>query len=1074
MKTYSRRSKEIDEKEKKKLSHKFKNNIGTHFSSPVDADNEQIEVAADGEDEMLGGRLKLLLWNAGGLNNKFDRLIGCLKKSEAHFAVVTETWWRPDGAIPRECLLNALCPSEGLRKLSGQNGISLVVNPDLAASLVVKPMTSLAKDTMNGCFLAFLLAGVQFVVIYNAPSLSLSLDELLNSATSTARIDFSKPLILLGDFNARLQAWNDSVDNEEGSILDAWTATKGMSRCCSGPAVTFDNGRGRSLIDHVFCNFVDASVLNLGKPMPLADHSALLVELPFVRLQPRPVDRSYTRIRLEKLYDLDIRNSYRSFTDVRIPSLKSALESLKAERSLECLDKVDKVFCEYFKSIGREALGTKVAGKRALCYKPLESPLLNALYLEQEFAPSLENERAIVKELCRLRKVRFEEFSASLDRKPARDVLKIVAQINSNRKSRHFALQENPAAFKDYAAHFQAMNTNCLPEVPIPELVLTREDERCRALANDIFNVGTILNVLQSVPWNKASGASGLSYDLLKAASVNAITLVAEWFGLCFEIGLVPSSWTRSLVVPVPKKGDLNLIKNYRPISLTESFRKLFEHCINKHIIRSFPANHFSQGGFRSHHCVMDMVVALHQALSRKRGMHVAFLDIKAAYDSVDRRILWHRCKERGLSDELIWILKRLFDHNSAQLVIGGKRSEPFPILAGVLQGSVLSPALYAIFIDDLAKTLNRSCRVTIGHCSYNSTLYADDIAVFAETKEALQFLLQVCSKHAKANRYQFSVGKCAVIGDASFAYKLDGLEIPQVSQFTYLGVETNRNGIMAQEFLERRCKSAVDAGLRLISLGMNVGGFPLKSCSTLYKVFIRSKLEAGVGLLPDSKLVARKLEAAQRTVLARIFFCSPSSSGTILRSLLNCPSMAFRFKFLRSRFYHRVLCLPETHILRRLQPANHFYIDKLAKNSFSAQDVKASNRGKLVLAEMEDVHRLTAEVTDGCLVLDAKEGLPWFVMDHSLVPSLRKRLLQWLLKKFPASAPPACGRCLIGRCTQSHVAECNYLLENLAPDIPARFRPEFLLSRRLADIDVIADAVNAAVGSCLPTLRLN
>jgi hypothetical protein len=159
---------------------------------------------------------------------------------------------------------------------------------------------------------------------------------------------------------------------------------------------------------------------------------------------------------------------------------------------------------------------------------------------------------------------------------------------------------------------------------------------------------------------------------------------------------------------------------------------------------------------------------------------------------------------------------------------------------------------------------------------------------------------------------------------------------------------------------------------------------------------------------------------------------------------------------------------------LRRLQPAKHFYIEKLVKNSFSLQEVRPSNRRKLVEIEMEMVHGATAAATDGFLFINATEGIPWFVLDHSLVPSLRKRLLQWMLKKFPASEPPACGRCVIGRCTQSHVAECNHLLENLAPDIPPRFRPEFLLSHRLAAINVVADAVNAAVGNCLPCLRLH
>ena len=44
---------------------------------------------------------------------------------------------------------------------------------------------------------------------------------------------------------------------------------------------------------------------------------------------------------------------------------------------------------------------------------------------------------------------------------------------------------------------------------------------------------------------------------------------------------------------------------------------------------------------------------------------------------------------------------RQLFDHNSSQVVVNGRKSNPFFIEAGVLQGSVLSPCLYSIFIDE-------------------------------------------------------------------------------------------------------------------------------------------------------------------------------------------------------------------------------------------------------------------------------------------------------------------------------------------------------------------------------------
>jgi hypothetical protein len=108
-----------------------------------------------------------------------------------------------------------------------------------------------------------------------------------------------------------------------------------------------------------------------------------------------------------------------------------------------------------------------------------------------------------------------------------------------------------------------------------------------------------------------------------------------------YILGVVPSSWTRALICPVPKKGDLSHITNYRPISLTETSRKLFELCLLRHLQ---PLANLSreQGGFRSSRSTIDQVEALDKLIRSAKRQHrrhpeMAFLDIKAAYDSVPR-----------------------------------------------------------------------------------------------------------------------------------------------------------------------------------------------------------------------------------------------------------------------------------------------------------------------------------------------------------------------------------------------------------------------------------------------------
>ena len=163
------------------------------------------------------------------------------------------------------------------------------------------------------------------------------------------------------------------------------------------------------------------------------------------------------------------------------------------------------------------------------------------------------------------------------------------------------------------------------------------------------------------------------------------------------------------------------------------------------------------------------------------------------------------RCRNRGLPPDAVELLKELFDHNSGQVVVGGKRSQAFHIESGVLQGSVLSPCLYSIFLDDLAYELSNFPKVQVGAALINCTMYADDIALFSTDPQTLQVLLNKCEEHARANRYQFSAAKCEVISSSDQVFQIDGQQLPRTDRFKYLGVEFFQKGIDYASFVKRR-----------------------------------------------------------------------------------------------------------------------------------------------------------------------------------------------------------------------------------------------------------------------------
>ncbi|KAG0892487.1 hypothetical protein G6F33_013986 [Rhizopus arrhizus] len=100
----------------------------------------------------------------------------------------------------------------------------------------------------------------------------------------------------------------------------------------------------------------------------------------------------------------------------------------------------------------------------------------------------------------------------------------------------------------------------------------------------------------------------------------------------------------------------------------------------------------------------------------RRRHNHypvVAFLDIKSAYDTVDRRIIWQSMLASSAPLSLVSLLANMFDDVSVSVLLQNNVSDPFVPSTGVLQGSVLSPHLYSIYVNTLPALLRSAASAT-------------------------------------------------------------------------------------------------------------------------------------------------------------------------------------------------------------------------------------------------------------------------------------------------------------------------------------------------------------------------
>ena len=135
-------------------------------------------------------------------------------------------------------------------------------------------------------------------------------------------------------------------------------------------------------------------------------------------------------------------------------------------------------------------------------------------------------------------------------------------------------------------------NNNCLP----PFYIKTEN-----SLSSIEIREYDIFAILKNLDPNKSHGWDNLSIRMIKHSSKSITYPLKLTFKALLQEGTFPSCWKKANVVPVYKREDKNLLKNYRPISLLPIFGKIFERTLYKVLFNYFQKNLFfseCQSGF--------------------------------------------------------------------------------------------------------------------------------------------------------------------------------------------------------------------------------------------------------------------------------------------------------------------------------------------------------------------------------------------------------------------------------------------------------------------------------------------
>ena len=123
-----------------------------------------------------------------------------------------------------------------------------------------------------------------------------------------------------------------------------------------------------------------------------------------------------------------------------------------------------------------------------------------------------------------------------------------------------------------------------------------------------------------------------------------------------------------------------------------------------------------AQFGFRKGTSTEDAIFVLYSlienALFTKSRLPCAFIDLKKAFDSVNRNALWYKLFKMGLDGKILVIFKAMYSVVKSCIKHCDSLSDFFEISIGLKQGQNNSPVLFSLFLEDLELFLQQESTV--------------------------------------------------------------------------------------------------------------------------------------------------------------------------------------------------------------------------------------------------------------------------------------------------------------------------------------------------------------------------